>query len=86
MDGKEIPMLTVKARFDGHAFIPEQPVNLPAGSVVEIPLPQTMPPLDNEPPLARLAEIASLFPDDPDMPTDAAAQVDHYLYGLPKRP
>jgi hypothetical protein len=49
-------------------------------------LPQDKP---NEPgvkPLAALAQIASEFPDDADMPTDAAAQHDHYLYGMPKRP
>jgi hypothetical protein len=76
-------MTMVKARFDGRVFIPETPVELPAGSVVEIPLP---PPASAQRPLMALAEIARQFPDDPDMPTDAAAQVDHYLYGLPKRP
>ena len=79
-------MTTVKARYDGRVFVPETPVNLPVGKVVEIPLPQDKP---NEPtvkPLAALVEIASEFPEDPDMPTDAAAQHDHYLYGMPKRP
>jgi hypothetical protein len=79
-------MTTVKARYDGRVFVPETPVDLPVGKVVEIPLPQDK---SNEPkvkPLAALVEIASEFPEDPDMPTDAAAQHDHYLYGMPKRP
>lgn len=35
-------------------------------------------------PLARLAEAVASFPSDPQTPTDAAAQHDHYLYGTPK--
>ena len=79
-------MLTVKARYDGHVFIPEQPLDLPADTVVEISVPAVTPQADADRPLLRLAEIARLFPDDPDMPTDAAMQLDHYLYGTPKRP
>lgn len=33
-------MSTVKARYDGHVFIPEGPVNLPVGHVLEIVLNQ----------------------------------------------
>jgi hypothetical protein len=77
-------MLTIKAHFDGRVFIPEQPVNLPAGAVVEIPLPTPMP--KSPRPLVALAEIAQMFPDNPDLPEDLAAQHDHYLYGTPKRP
>ena len=36
-------------------------------------------------PLAKLAAIASAHPENPDQPTDLAAQHDHYLYGTPKR-
>jgi hypothetical protein len=35
--------------------------------------------------LCQLAEIAGQFPVNPDLPTDLAAQHDHYLYGTPKR-
>ena len=79
-------MTTVKARYDGRVFVPETPVNLPVGKVVEIPLPQDKSHEPTVKPLAALVEIASEFPEDPDMPTDAAAQHDHYLYGMPKRP
>ena len=36
--------------------------------------------------LMELAEISRMFPDNPDTPTDLAAQHDHYLHGMPKRP
>ncbi len=79
-------MQTVKARYDGRVFIPEEPVDLPPGSVLEIPLNNAVPPRAPDLPLGQLAQLATEFPDDPEMPTDAAAQHDHYLYGLPKRP
>jgi hypothetical protein len=67
-------------------LVPEQPLNLPAGAVVNISIEQpASPPAENRP-LAALAEIARMFPDNPDLPTDLAAQHDHYLYGTPKRP
>lgn len=36
-------------------------------------------------PLAKLAGAIASFPSDPQMPTDAAAQHDHYLYGASKK-
>jgi len=78
-------MKTVKARFDGRVFIPEEPVDLPPGSVLEIPLSNAAPPIPSLNPLVELAKLATEFPEDPEMPTDGAAQHDHYLYGLPKR-
>lgn len=45
-------MQTVKARFDGRVFIPEQPVELPVGSVVEFTLTQ---PVVTESPAIRTA-------------------------------
>jgi hypothetical protein len=78
-------MQTIKLRFDGRVFVPESPVNLPVGYIAEIPLD-----LPNESTvqesLAELRKIAQEFPDNPAWPADGAAQVDHYLYGLPKQP
>jgi hypothetical protein len=83
---KEKLMMTVKARFDGRVFIPHSPVDLPAGCEVEIALTPPTLPASAEGSLAALAELAYLFPDNPDDPPDLAAQHDHYLYGIPKRP
>lgn len=33
----------------------------------------------------QLSQLAHVLPDDIDLPTDLAAQHDHYLYGTPKR-
>ena len=78
--------MTVRARFDGRVFVPEGPVDLPVGFVVEIPDVPAEPATPAITPLAKLAEIARMFPEDDDLPTDLAAQHDHYLYGTPKRP
>lgn len=37
-------------------------------------------------PLMKLLRALEALPDNPDWPADGAAQHDHYLYGLPKRP
>jgi hypothetical protein len=77
-------MTTVKARFDGRAFVPEQPVDLPVGYRVEIPI--ASPPPSPAATLLELTESLRQLPANPDWPADGAAQHDHYLYGLPKKP
>ncbi len=79
-------MITVKARFDGRVFIPEEPVDLPAGCELQISISSVPPKPSGQTTLAHLAAIAGEFPVNPDLPTDLAAQHDHYLYGTPKRP
>lgn len=85
-------MITIKARFDGRVFVPESPVDLPAGSSVEIVFPApTAPPAPaapehSKPPLVVLMELLDELPANPNLPKDFAAQHDHYLYGTPKRP
>ncbi|HEV3236971.1 MAG TPA: hypothetical protein VGZ25_08285 [Gemmataceae bacterium] len=79
-------MITVKARYDGRVFVPETPVDLPVGCVLEITLPNGTSTSDSKAPLKELAEVIGQFPSDPAWPEDAAAQHDHYLYGTPRRP
>ena len=76
---------TVRARFDGKVFVPEQPVHLPAGTVVNVPLPTT-PPLAAPAPLGALVQLLETFPSNPDWAPDSAAQHDHYLYGMTRQP
>lgn len=80
--------MTIKAKFDGRVFVPEEPVNLPVGYELEIVVAATAkePRPQGGSTLARLAKIVKQFPENPDLPTDLAAQHDHYLYGTPKRP
>ncbi|CAN5782524.1 hypothetical protein BH23PLA1_BH23PLA1_24790 [soil metagenome] len=87
-DPEGVSPMSVKARFDGSVFVPEGPVNLPVGTLLEIPDVPAPPEADDAEirPLAKLLEIVDMFPENPDLPTDYAAQHDHYRYGTPKKP
>ena len=85
-------MTTVRAYFNGSAFIPDEPVSIPNGCDVTVLLAATASatqassvahkPLTG---LARLAALAKSLPPTADAPSDGAAQHDHYLYGTRKR-
>jgi len=79
-------MNCVRARYDGHVFVPEGPVDLPIGCVLEIPVTPVSVKETAPSTLRDLANLAAKFPANPDWPADGAAQVDHYLYGAPKQP
>jgi hypothetical protein len=76
-------VVTVIARYDGRVFVPEGTVELPVGHRVHL----TVQPEDEirAANLKLLTELEQL-PDNPDWPADGSAQLDHYLYGTPKRP
>lgn len=80
-------MTTIRARFDGTVFVPRTPVDLPLGDYdLEIEKPET--PSDEESdfkPAAGFVEMLSRYPPNPDWPEDMSEQIDHYLYGIPKR-
>jgi hypothetical protein len=81
-------MTTVKAKFDGRVFVPEEPVDLPVGYELEIAIESQS--SENgakkgKTALQELVEILKSYPPNPELPTDLAAQHDHYLYGSPKR-
>lgn len=76
-------MTTVKARFDGHVFVPESPVTLPVGYTLEIAIPtQPQPAGPDSKPLAALKEQLEKLPANPDWPAGGAAQHDHNLYSM----
>lgn len=79
-------MATFKAHFDGQVLVPDEPISLPVGTALDVSAAIAPESEFDQPTLLSLAEALGKLPDDPRMPTDAAAQVDHYLYGLPKRP
>lgn len=72
-------MPSIRIRFDGQVFVPETAVDLPVGSVIEVD-PEV------QAPGFKLSDLAASMPDNPDTPVDLAANLDHYLYGHPKRP
>lgn len=76
-------MITLRAKFDGRVLIPEEPVDLPVGKVLEVQVETVDEPALHG--LTKLIEELDQLPSDPDAPTDGAEQHDHYLYGTPKR-
>ncbi len=74
-------MSVIRAHFDGKVFVPEGPVDMPLGTPVEVVSTQPL----EKPPLMDLIKILESLPNDSDLPADAASEVDHYLYGMPKR-
>jgi hypothetical protein len=84
--GKPVPALIAKALDGLQEHVPPHPVNgepTDGESASAAHPPQTRKPI--------WEQFAEAFQDVPDeeierLPTDLAAQVDHYIYGLPKRP
>jgi hypothetical protein len=83
-------MITFDAHFDGQRLCPEQPVSLP----INVPLRVTViessdthgPAMENPSsnalgPFEKIEAELGLI----DGPADWSAEVDHYLYGTPKR-
>lgn len=92
---------TFTAKFDGKVLTPQKGVKLPIGEKLKLRVekpakPQgdshkrrNSSPAKKTAPLARLVERLEQLPPTgplPELPCDLAAQVDHYLYGTPKRP
>jgi hypothetical protein len=76
----------MKAHFDGRVLVPEEPVDLPVGCMLEIRVSVVAPiPEPGAKPLAKLAKLAEQFPANPAALPDGAAQHDHYLYGAVKQ-
>ncbi len=76
--------MVVKARFDGRAFVPDEPVKIPVGLVVEIsldPMPGVQPT-----PLETLMDRMDALVVEGDWPEDSASRVDQMLYGAPEAP
>jgi len=78
-------MTTLVAHFDGRVLVPEKPVALPTGCLLEVRVTPLEPAQGGERPLAKLAALARQFPANPNSPGDLAAEHDHYLYGTPKK-
>ena len=77
--------MTLRAHFDGKVLVPDEPVDLPVNCALEVQVTSDKPVSSADKPLARLLALARRFPVTGG-PPDGAAQHDHYLYGLPKKP
>jgi hypothetical protein len=79
-------MKTFKVHYDGHVFVPDEPVDLPLNSPLELSVVSVDKPSGLPAALDKLAALAQKRPARASNQTDLAAQHDHYLYGSPKRP
>ena len=82
-------MTTLIAHFDGKVIVPDEPVDLPVDCTLEVHvqlLAKQTPAVGEDRPLMKLLRSLEELPPNPDWPADGAAQHDHYLYGLPKKP
>lgn len=74
--------------FQGHvedgAVVMDEPLPLPNGTAVEVNPLSTTPPSE-EPSPTLLEVLGDLVGSVKGMPEDASRQLDHYLYGTPKR-
>ena len=79
-------MVEFLAHFDGKHLLPDEPVDLPAGKPLRVTVEEVAPPA--EPPGLNLGEWLDAIEAECGLvegPEDGAAELDHYLYGAPKR-
>jgi hypothetical protein len=79
-------MIRFIAHFDGQSLSPDEPVELPTGkplrvTVEEVAQPQAAGTFDLGKFFQEIEDRVGLF----DGPEDLSAELDHYLYGGPKR-
>lgn len=75
--------LTVEAVYENGVLKPAQPLPLREHETVRITVERARPPIWER----IAARAAQIPPEEADkLPADGAAQIDHYLYGHPKRP
>jgi hypothetical protein len=79
--------MTIRAKFDGRVFVPEQPVDMQVGDQVLVSSIEPVEKAGNgqKASLKRLLSEAKRFGPMADSPGDGAAQHDHHLYGTSKR-
>jgi hypothetical protein len=93
--------MTFRGEIHNGTVVLDAPVLLPEGCRVEVavmpliaggtppPSPMSPPSLpdDERPVWERIAELAKHVPEEAlrDLPMDGASELDHYLYGAPKR-
>jgi len=77
--------MTLRVHFDGKVLVPDEPVDLPVNCALEVQVKSLESDRIKEPPLMKLVKLLEDLPDNPDWPSDGAAQHDHYLYGTEKQ-
>lgn len=77
-------MVAVRAHFNGKVIVPDEPLDLPKDQplIVEVRLARSKKKPKKQSALDWIAENAVA---DDSLPTDLSYQLDHYLYGTPKK-
>ena len=75
----------IKAVYENGVFKPEEPVQLPEHTRVEVSVPEASGSPSDDPTGWKAIDALIGISNDPGMPTDIAANHDHYLYGAPKK-
>ena len=76
-------MITLRCHFDGKSLVPDEPAELPQGTELVVHIEQNTSTQGNKSSLGWLFDNAI---DDPTLPADLSYQLDHYLYGQPRKP
>ena len=79
-------MKTLKVHYDGTVLVPDEPVDLPLNRPLELSVVSLEKSSGAPAALDKLAALAQNNPAQGASQGDLAAQHDHYLYGMPKRP
>lgn len=80
--------MVIQAIYENGVFKPIDAIELPDKTQVKLEVQRFAQPDGGQAadmPLSGLAAIAHQYPANDDLPSDSAAQHDHYLYGVPKR-
>jgi len=79
-------MKTLKVHYDGAVLVPDEPVDLPLNRPLELGVVSLENPSAAPAALDKLAALAQKTRAQGASQGDLAAQHDHYLYGMSKRP
>lgn len=79
--------MTYRGRIENGKVVIDEPVDLPEGLAVSVRLLKGRPVRQKEPqPIPSLYErLKNVIGKAEGLPEDAARNIDHYLYGLPKK-
>ena len=80
-------MIELRGHFDGRVIIPDEPVELPRDQALIVRVEPVVQSADAPAPKASsfLEWSVGRVIDDPTLAPDLNDQLDHYLYGTPKR-
>lgn len=77
--------MTLHGQIQNGVIVLDEPVDLPEGAAVQVQITEEPPVAADQAEIPTLAERLKDFVGILELPEDAAANHDHYLYGAPKK-